>query len=168
MQTTKTLLVIIIILCISVSLSSAQENAWKLICFSGDTISVCKLDSLPDMVLFATCICRTISIPIDSIAVLTRFKEGSFWNGAGKGFLFGAAIGAFIGFESYHKPEPKPFAIDLGPGPVALGGGILGGTGGFLIGGIIGTSSGHYEIYDLRSEKILSVKQKILLKAFDD
>ncbi len=115
--------------------------------------------------LFATCEGRSIALPIDSIAVLVLISKGSFWKGAGAGFLLGGATGAIIGAVSYQKPT-GPYSIDLGPGVAALGGGILGGAGGFLIGGIIGATSGHYETYDLRAEKTLRAKRRVLLQAF--
>jgi len=132
-----------------------------LIRISGDTLRECTLDSLPDIVLYFTSNGKAISLPIDSIALLSRV-QGHFWIGAGVGLAVGATSGAIIGAASYKKPT-GPFAIDLNPG--GAGGAILGATAGFLIGGIIGASSEHNETYDLRTEKTLMMKRWILLQA---
>jgi hypothetical protein len=163
MRTIKTLILTIINICILSSALSARGNTWQLIRISGDTLRGCTLDSLPDIVLYVTSNGEAISLPIDSIALLSRV-QGYFWIGAGVGLLVGATSGAIIGGASYKKPTGA-FAIDLGPGLAEAGGAFLGATGGFLVGGIIGASLGHNETYELRTEKTLRMKRWILLQA---
>jgi len=165
MQTIKTLILTIINICILNSQLSAQEDTWKLIRTSGDTLRACTLDSLPDIVLYITSNGEAFSLPIDSIATLSRVKEGHFRGGAGVGFLVGAISGTIIGAASYKKPTGA-FAFDLGPGPAEAGGALLGAAGGFLVGGIIGASLGYNETYNLRAEKTLRMKRWILLQAY--
>jgi hypothetical protein len=168
MQTIIKLFLIITMLCFSISQALAQESTLRLISLSGDTLNACRIDSLSDIVLFASCSGKAISIPIDSIAILERFKEGHFLKGAAIGTLVGGTVGAIIGYATYQKPEPRPnglFTIDLGPGPAALGGGLIGGVGGFVVGGIIGSSSDHYKI-DLRTQKTLRMKRLIIQQVF--
>lgn len=145
--------------------SSAQENWWQVIRLSGDTLSDCRLDSLPEIILYITCNGTSISISLDSIAELRRFKETSFLKGAGNGFLVGGTIGALVGAASYQKTT-TPYSIDFGPGMAALGGGLLGGAGGFIIGGIMSSSSNHYETYTIWNVKTLRMKRRIILQAF--
>ena len=156
------------ILCFSASPATAQESTLRLITLSSDTLNTCSIDSLSDIVLFASCNGKAISIPIDSIAILERFKEGHFLKGAAIGTLVGVAAGAIIGYATYQKPESKPngfFTIDLGPDLVALSGGVIGGVSGFVVGGLIGASSDHYKI-DLRAKKIVRMKRLIIQQVF--
>jgi hypothetical protein len=168
MQTINKLFLIITILCLSISPVSAQESTLRLISVSNDTLNLCRIDSLSDIVLFASCSNKALSLPIDSIAIIERIKEGHFLKGAALGTLVGVTVGAIIGYATYQKPEPRPnglFTIDLGPGPATLGGGLIGGVGGFVVGGVIGSSSDHYTI-DLRSRKTLKMKRLIIQQVF--
>jgi hypothetical protein len=164
MQTIRRLLLIVTILWVTASPSSAQKNTWQLISLSHDTLIASRLDSLSETTLFATCSGRVISLPIDSIAVLVGFKEGGFWQAAGLGSLVGAATGAIIGAVTYQNQKPSIG----GRGADEFGYGLLGAVSGFAVGGIIGASSGHYETYAIWSEKTLKMKQKVLQQAFDN
>jgi len=159
---------IIMILGFSASLASAQEWTLRLISISSDTLNACSIDSLSDVVLFASCDGKAKSIPIDSIAIMDRFKEGHFLKGAAIGTLVGVAAGTIIGYATYQKPESKSngfFTIDLGPDLVALSGGVIGGVSGFVVGGLIGASSDHYTI-DLRGKKTVRMKRLIIQQVF--
>ncbi len=169
-KTITKLLLIVTILCILATMSSAQGKTWRLTFVSHDTLTVSRLDSLSDSTLFAACNGKATSFPIDSIAMLVACKQGRFSDGDGIGFLVGVSIGAIIGAASYQKPEPsKSFTIniDLGPGADAMAGGIIGGVGGFIIGGII-AGSDRYETYDLRTHKDIKMKRRILQLAIDN
>ncbi len=169
-KTITKLLLIVTILCISAAMSSAQEKIWRLTFVSHNTLTASRLDSLSDSTLFVAYNGKVTSFPIASIAVLVGFKVGHFSDGDGVGFLVGAATGAFIGALSCQKPKPSnSFAIniDLGPGPDAMAGGIIGGVGGFIIGGIA-TGSDSYETYDLRTHKDIKMKRRILQLAIDN
>jgi hypothetical protein len=134
---------------------SAQDSPWQVILNSSDTLTASRLDSLHENILSATCDDRALSIPVDSIAALVQYTKGHFWNGAGIGTLVGAGAGAVIGLVTYQKPEPKGFiTIDLGSGPAALGGALIGAVGGFAVGGIIGALSSGHEMYDLKGKKL--------------
>ena len=124
MRTLAKFSLVLTTICLFTSPSSAQENTWQVILLSGDMLHSCTLDSLPDVVLFARCNGESISLPVDSIASLSRLHEGGFWKGAGTGFLVGAASGAILGAILYHKPT-GPYTFDFGPGVAALGGALL-------------------------------------------
>lgn len=109
---------------------------------SGDTLTVCSLDSLRNDVLSVSCNTSAMSFFVDSIAGLVCHKEGSFWRGALIGSLVGAATGAAFG--ALHGTE-SGYA-----GAAAGGGGMVGVVGGFVVGGVIGASSTH-ETYDLKT-----------------
>jgi hypothetical protein len=164
----KKLSPIILVLCIMTLSASAQESTLRVISLAGDTLQACRIDSLSENILFGSCSGKSIFIPIDSIAIVERFKEGDFLKGATIGTLAGAAAGAIIGYATYQKPGPKSngsFTIDLGPGPAAFAGVLLGGVGGFVIGGVIGASSDQNKI-DLRGKKTVKMKRMIILQIF--
>ena len=84
---------------------------WRLIYVSGSELQVNKLVSLSNKSLITLRNDKSISIPIDSIAVLVHFKEGHFWIGAGIGFLAGTVTGAAIAGLNVPKQDPtKPSA----------------------------------------------------------
>jgi hypothetical protein len=146
-------------LLLSFSASSAQDRPWQVILCSGDTLAACRLDSLHDNVLNATCKIRAFSVPVDSIAALVQHKEGHFLIGAAIGTLMGAVAGAIIGAATYEKPKPEPkpgtlnLTFDWGP-LAALVGGIIGAVGGFVCGGLIGSFSAGSETYDLKGKTL--------------
>jgi hypothetical protein len=150
---------IITILCFAFSQSSAQKNNLRLITLSGDTLNVCRIDSLSDIALFGSCNGKPIFVLIDSITVLERFKEGHFLNGAAIGTLIGAVTGIIIGAATYQKEEIG------GRSAAEAGYGLIGAVGGFVIGGAIGASSDHYMI-DFRMHKSLKMKRLIIQQAF--
>ena len=70
-----------------------------LISLSSDTLNACRIDSLSVKVLFASCSSKATAIPIDSIAILERFKEGHCLKVAVIGILVSTASGV-IGASS--------------------------------------------------------------------
>ena len=84
-----------------------------------------------------------VSVDIKDIKVIKIRKKSM----AGRGILLGGSVGALIGLAAYKKPEPTGlFTIDIGPGPTALGGGIVGGLIGLVIGLVAGTDKTiHFE-----------------------
>lgn len=154
------------IICSSASPLLSQGNTNRIITLSGTEINSCQFDSLPGTVLFATCNGRSMSLPIDSIAQLIHYINGSYW-GAGTGFLIGGAIGAHMGKIIYENEKPEPFnPFDVGSGFAAFTGGIIGGGGGFFLGAIIVPFSSHVDTCDLISEKTMRGKRRILLQIF--
>jgi hypothetical protein len=82
-------------------------------------------------------------IPIESIIAIRKVAKSDFWKSAGMGILAGAAAGLLI---------QAPFSAGSGNfniGPIPGEAVAVGGLAGFLIGGVIGASSGEDEIYDL-------------------
>ena len=147
----------------SVSSLSAQGESWRIICLSGDTLNACRLDSLPAIILFATCSDRFLAIPIDSIEVLIGVNQRRSSSQAVSGLLLGAAAGAIIGSLTYQRPEGL---LDIGPGGAALAGAVFGAVAGCAVGVTLRGSSNEEETYDLRPEKTLRMKRRILLQAF--
>jgi hypothetical protein len=164
MNTIKLCSLVMILYFIFMSNIFAQNNNWQVVLTSGDTLNTCKLDSLPKTILFVSCNDSLKCIPLDSIAVVKRFREGSFLRGGGNGFMYGAGVGGLIGLMSYKEPAPNSWSPNFGPGISGLGGAVIGGGFGFIIGGILG-SSNYYEIYDLKKVRTQELKRKILLKA---
>lgn len=115
------------------------------------------MGALEGDILKLVCPSSVIRIPVDSLSVLIRHRESHFWRGAGYGTLAGIAVGAIVGAATYQKPA-GPWAINVGRGGTALGGGILGAVTGFTIGGIAGAVSGGDEKYDLSQD---TTKKKI-------
>jgi hypothetical protein len=74
----------------------------------------------------------------------------------------GAPLGAVIGALSYQKPKGKIWALDFGPGGVAIAGGISGAFVGFITGGVMGAANSADEIYRLsernRYTKIMIIR----------
>jgi hypothetical protein len=158
------IVIILSILCISSltypTVSSAQTNEWTIITSARDTLRPCIIGKLEGDVVNLICGSSAIQISADSLSMLTRHEESHFWSGAGYGTLIGAAMGTFVGAATYQK-STGTFALDLGPGVAALGGGILGAVMGFTIGGIVGIVSGGDKEYDLSQEPTVE-KIKIL------
>ncbi len=149
------------------SANGDADFPWRLIDISGNELHVNSLASLSDTRLFSLRNDKSISTPIDSIAVLVHFKQGHFLLGAVIGFLVGAATGAIIGHVS-SSPEPnKPLNSLSNQAGAATLGMVTGAIGGFLIGGII-SAGDSYETYDLRSQKNFTMKRRILQQAIDD
>src|SRR5258707_5924104 len=129
---------------------SAQDAAWRVVRSAGDTLPNSSLNVIDDTVLAVTFDDRLLSVSIDSVELLLHHKDSHFLRGAGYGTLIGGAAGAVIGAVSYHEPEHHPgewFYIDFGRGAVTGAGAILGAVGGFVIGGIIGATSGGSETF---------------------
>jgi hypothetical protein len=145
---------------ISIPTLSAQNNTWQVIRLSDDTVTACRLDSLHDNVLYATCGIKAFFFPVDSIAALVQHKEGRFWKYAVTGSWISAGAGAIIGFATYQKPT-SGWAIDFGPSGAAGGGLIIGAASGFVVGGIIGALDSDSKTYDLKG-KTLKVKLQII------
>lgn len=157
MKTPSKLFIVTTILLFSFSASSAQDR-WQVILNSGDTLTAYRLDSLHENVLNATCNGKTFSFPVDSIAALAQHKEGPFWVGALVGTLVGGAAGFAIGDATIKRTGSEVFnpeAFDL------IKDGLIGGVGGFIVGGVIGASSSGSETYDLKG-KTLRVKLYII------
>jgi len=123
-------------------ISSAQKNTWRVELSSGNTLSDCKVQLINDSLLMLDCGSTMLRIPIDSVVLLSRHKESTFWTGAGWGTLTGATIGALLGWSTRSSGQ-------LFSGLNAPVYGILGGLGGFVVGGIIGASNGGDETYRL-------------------
>ena len=167
MQAIKKYFLISTIFFFSASLSLAQESTLRLVSLSGDTIDACRIDSISDIAVFASCSGKVISVPIDSIGVLECFKKGHFLRGAAIGTLVGATVGVIVGYATYQKPEPNgSFTVNLGPGLSELSGGLIGGVGGFIVGGVIGASSSDHYKFDLRTQKTLRTKRLIIQQVF--
>ena len=160
MKNPSKLFIVTTMLLLLFSASSAQDNTCQVILYSGDTLTACRLDSLHDNVLSATCDIRAFSFPVDSIAVLVQHKEGHFWKGAAIGSFLGAGAGAIVGYATYHKPA-NGWTFDLGPGGSTGGGLIIGAVGGFVVGGVFGASSTVTKTYNLKG-KTLRVKLQII------
>lgn len=152
--------IINIMLFISIPTLSAQNNTWQVIRLSDEIVTECRLDSLHDNVLYATCGIKAISFPVDSISALVQHKEGRFWKYAVTGSWICAGAGAIIGFATYQKPT-SGWAIDFGPSGAAGGGLIIGAASGFVVGGIIGVLDSDSKTYDLK-RKTLRVKLQII------
>lgn len=145
--------------------NNKTDFPWKLISLAGDELYVNRLISLSDLSLFVFTNNKSISVPIDSIAVLVHFKEGHFWLGAGIGFVVGGVSGLIIGGASHQNSEQND-PIKSGKSTFETAGAatlglIIGAPLGFFAGGALaGTDS--YETYDLRSQKDLRAKKNIL------
>ncbi len=144
---------------------------WRLMYNSGDNLHLDELDSLSDTHLFALRNDTLISIPIDSIAVLVHFKKGHFWIGAGIGFLAGAFLGGIIGDATAPKGSDSTFGTAFTSGFNRMnawaGGVTIGAALGFVAGGIL-SAGDSYETYDLRAQKDIRIKWRILQQAIRD
>lgn len=77
-----------------------------------------------------------VTVDIGDIKVINIVKKSK----AGAGILIGGAIGAFVGYLTYSKPESEGWInFDFGPGMNAAGGGGLGALIGLIIGAVAGT-----------------------------
>ncbi len=140
-----------------VSFANAQDETWQIVLSSNDTLYGCTLLEIRDNLLVIST--ETVeSVPIESINVLLRHKQGKFWDGAGYGAMAGAALGAMVGAATYKEPKPKPddgyFSGMFDGSPLGstfsiMGGGLIGAVGGIAIGGLIGASAGGEEVYEL-------------------
>ncbi|MFZ1082939.1 MAG: hypothetical protein WAO19_13555 [Candidatus Kryptoniota bacterium] len=155
------IIIILSILCIFSftypTISTAQTDEWTVITSAKDTLRSCIIGTLEGDVVNLVCGSSAVQIPVDSLSILIRHKESHFWSGAGYGTLAGITVGVIVGLGIYEKPT-GPWAIDVGRGGAALGGGILGAVAGFTIGGIVGAVFGGDEKYDLSQEP---TKEKI-------
>ncbi len=142
------------------TISPTQTNEWTVITSAKDTLRSCIIGTLEGDVVNLVCGSSVVQIPVDSLSMLIRHRESHFWSGAGYGTLAGITVGAIVALATYHKPTGT-WAIDIGAGGAAVGGGILGAVTGFTIGGIVGAVSGGDEKYDL-SQKPTKEKIKIL------
>ena len=151
--------------------NSKADFPWKLIRIEGEELYVNRLVSLSNTNLFVFTDNKSIAVPIDSIAVLIRFKEGHFWLGAGIGLIVGGVSGLIIGGVSHQNSEQDD-PIKSGKAAFETAGAaglglIIGVPLGFLTGGAVGGTDS-YETYDLRSQKDLKVKKNILQKAIEN
>ena len=101
-----------------------------------------------------------VSMDIKNIKVIKIRKKSM----AGNGFLLGGSVGALIGLAAYRKPTGGMFTIDLGPGPTALGGGIVGGLIGLVIGLVAGTDK-TIQIEGMTDSEIQETLDKLSKKA---
>jgi len=146
----------------------AQDNAWQIKLADGDILSNLSLQNVVGDSLVVSQTGQARRIAVDDIVEMRRAGKSKFWKGAGIGFLAGGATGALIGLATYEEPDPaNGFTLDFGPGANALAGGILGGLGGFVVGGMIGASAGKDEVYDFSTktfEQKLAVLRLIVAK----
>lgn len=118
------------------SISVAQSKEWNILTSGRETIYRCTIVAVNDSLVEASHWNLPISIPVESVAVLTRDSRPSkFVAGAVAGVVVGGVVGGMVGRASYKKPTGE-FAIDFGPGPA-------------VVGGAIGAASGN-EVHDLR------------------
>lgn len=126
----------------------AQQNNLNLILFNGDAISNFSTQKLVGDSIMISHLGEAKLIAIESIIAIRKVAKSEFWKGAGIGFFAGAAAGLLILAATYEKPKSSDWNINIGPPPeVAVG--VLGGLAGFFVGGVIGTTAGEDEIYDL-------------------
>lgn len=129
-----------------IAVADAQDIPWNIVVARKDTLSDCTLLEVRDSVLVFSGISRD-SVSIDSVDLVFRTTESSFWTSAGYGALIGAVTGAVIAAATHEEQPGSLFRIT--PGVAAMGGGVAGAVGGFAIGGLIGGTSGGTEIHDL-------------------
>ena len=101
-----------------------------------------------------------VSVDIKDIKVIKIRKKSM----AGNGFLLGGSVGALIGLAAYREPTGGMFTIDLGPGPTALGGGIVGGLIGLVIGLVAGKDK-TIQIEGMSDSEIKEALEKLRKKA---
>lgn len=125
-----------------------QIHGWRVGISGGDTLTGCLLQAIDDSLLTLTRRGEVISLPVDSIDFVSRRTTSRFWTGAGYGSVVGAIVGYMLGVGSYKEPAYGQMRI-IDAGTVGLAMGILGGVGGFAVGGIVGAAASLDEMYKL-------------------
>lgn len=158
---------------LAVECSSGQDNPWRVVVASGESLRDCLLDSLSGGVLHVTCRRTPRSIPINAISQLERYRESHFFLGAVLGTLSGALVGGVIASATY--PEPKNDGGGLGELLVSLDkdaavtrGIGFGAVGGLLLGGMIGGSpafdNGTYDLRGTSDNTKLQIIESLLIR----
>ena len=104
----------------------AQYDSWTITIATGDTISLCSLQSFDGDSLHIIWSGFPVSLPIESIFELRYHKRSEFLHGA----IIGSSIGGMTGTLSN--------GLGSSAGTSGLQSSIIGITGGFLIGGLAG------------------------------
>jgi len=129
-----------------------------LILSNGDVISELGFQKLLKNFILVYQSGKTILVSVESVVALNISDKSEFWENAGMGALAGVVAGALI-----YAPFTSDDMLAVGPKleEALIGGGIAG----FLIGGIIGSSGGEDEIYDLTyltpKRKLKKIREEI-------
>ena len=127
----------------------AQEDPWSLVKTSGDTLHHCSLNYVRDSLISVVSKGVAARVQWDSVQTLILRRSAPTYTGATLGLLAGGAIAAFLGSATYKEPPPGDVAEAGAKSSRVMVWGFCGGIGGIVIGGIIGSSSGGDEVYDL-------------------
>jgi len=130
--------------------ATAQNQEWTIITSARDTLRSCTIGRVNGDTVNVVSGNAVVILPVDSLRMMERKQGTHFWRGAGIGALTGGMIGTVVGAETYKEPT-GPFAFDFRV-LAAIGGGVVGVTAGFAVGGIIGAFSGGDETYDFSRE----------------
>ena len=148
----------------------AQKKDWKIVIKSGDTLFNYRLFQMSDPLVLKW-IDKTISVPIDSVELLFRYRESHYDIGAGIGIIAGFIFGAMLGESIFHD---SPRATSHAPVPTGeqilytIGGGVLGSVLGYYTGGQIAsgvnekiylTTSTHEQKYAIIKKMLLETNQ---------
>lgn len=144
------------------TLSFAAQNSFNLTFSSGKNLENVAIKCMDGDSLEITHAGTVQWIKIDSLVTIKQIKDSNFWKGAGYGFFSGAVLGAILGGTSSGGSDNSgEFDLDFeGPGWIILSGVIVG-TAGATVGGVIGALDGTDKVYDL-SNKNLDEKKKII------
>ena len=124
---------------VSILTFSNEIIAGKILTMTDTSIAICKIESCYDWRKQPV-----LSFDYSEVNKLVVMKKGQGLKGAGIGFLIGAAIGGFLGYNSVK--DCTGFCI-VDPGALAVVTGILIGIPGAIIGGITGANQDeHYKI----------------------
>lgn len=127
----------------------AQNKAWQIKLAGGGMLSNVSLQNVIGDSLAISQAGQTRRIAVDAVIEMRRDGKSKFWKGAGIGLLAGGATGALIAAATYEE-STGPFAVDpAGRGGTTIAGAVLGGIPGFIIGGLVGSSAGKAQVYDL-------------------
>ncbi len=142
--------------------AEAGEDGWRIILSSSDTLPECRLREVDDSLLYFDRLSESMSLPVDSVAVLIRLKKSRVLAGAGTGMLIGAILGGAIG--SAIAPSNSDNGMqNIGPALAVIAAASAFAIGGTLIGGISGGLAGRDDKYRLadstREGKIMMIRQ---------
>ncbi len=130
--------------------SSLKARKYKVVLGNRKIMVAHTLDSLKGNVLYISRNKQQHKVSLEIVkALLVAKKKRPVARGLGLGAITGVALGAFIGYVSYQRPDPNAyFAIDLGPGVSAGGGAAAGALMGMLSGTLVGAGSNRFTHYD--------------------
>ncbi len=115
-----------------------------------------------------------VTVDVSEIKVVRIVKKSK----AGVGLLAGGVIGAFVGYQAYLKPVPRPYlkgwesaiyhsfsnSMDTGPGVFAVVGGALGVLIGLGLGAVEGTDK-TFQFEGMSDSEIKEILEKLRKKA---